>query len=401
MRPCRSVALIVLDSVGVGALPDADRFGVHPANPRGDAGSHTLDHALATCPVALPHLTALGLGMVPGVTSLATHDRPEGAYGRMRQRTHAKDTTSGHWELMGVIVEPPFRTFERFPEGVMQAFDAATGRPHLGNRPASGTAILDELGPEHQRSGQPIVYTSADSVFQVAAHVDVVPLDTLYGWCQAARTILEGEHRVARVIARPFDGEPGAYRRLHADRHDYATVPPTATVLDALRSASREVVGIGKIADIFAHQGIGESIPTEDDADGINRTIDALQRGVDGLIFTNLVGFDAIYGHRRDPVGYARALDAFDRRLPALRAALGPEDVLMLVSDHGNDPTWHGTDHTREHGLLLVTGAGVVPRPIPTRESFADVGATVAELLGVPWSGPGTPFARSLQRLPR
>jgi phosphopentomutase len=339
--------------------------------------------------------------MVPGVTSLATHDRPEGAFGRMRQQTRAKDTTSGHWELMGVIVDPPFRTFERFPEEVMGAFGTATGRPHLGNRPASGTAILDELGREHQRTGYPIVYTSADSVFQVAAHVDVVPLDTLYSWCQAARAILQGEQRVARVIARPFDGAPGAYRRLHAHRHDYATLPPTATVLDALLAAQREVVGIGKIADIFAHAGIGEAIPSEGDAAGVDRTIEMLQRGVDGLIFTNLVGFDAIYGHRRDPVGYARALDAFDRRLPALRAALGPEDVLMLVSDHGNDPTWHGSDHTREHGLLLVTGAGVVPRPIPTRESFADVGATVSDLLGVPWSGSGTSFARSLQRRPR
>jgi phosphopentomutase len=349
----------------------------------------------------LPHLTELGLGMVPGVTSLATHDRPTGAFGRMREQSRAKDTTSGHWELMGVILDPPFQTFERFPDALMAAFDRHTGRGHLGNRPASGTAILDELGPEHQRTGQPIVYTSADSVFQVAAHVDVVPLETLYDWCRAARALLTGEYQVARVIARPFDGERGNYRRRHADRHDYATLPPSDTVLDTLLAVGREVVGIGKIPDIFAQRGISRAVASEDDADGVERTIEALNSGVDGLIFTNLVGFDAIYGHRRDPVGYARALYAFDRRLPALRAALGPEDLLMLVSDHGNDPTWHGSDHTREHALLLVTGAGVVPRPIPTRDSFADVGATVAELLGVAWSGPGLSFARSLYRVPR
>lgn len=400
MRRCRTVALIVLDSVGVGALPDADQFSVSPLSPRGDAGSHTLDHALAACPVALPNLTALGLGMVPGVQSLATTDQPQGAYGRMRQQTRAKDTTSGHWELMGLVLDPPFRTFEHFPAAVMQAFDAHTGRPHLGNRAASGTAVLETLGPRHQASAEPIVYTSADSVFQVAAHVEVVPLETLYDWCRAARALLQGENLVARVIARPFDGQPGAYRRLHAARHDYATLPPTATVLDALQAAGQQVIGIGKIADIFAAQGVSETITSSDDAAGISHTIEALQRGVKGLIFTNLVGFDALYGHRRDPVGYARALDAFDRRLPELRAALGPDDVLMLVSDHGNDPSWTGTDHTREHALLLVTGAGVVARPIPTRGSFADVGASVAELLGVPWQGPGSSFARALFRTP-
>ena len=339
--------------------------------------------------------------MVPGVASLATHDQPIGAYGRMREISRAKDTTTGHWELMGIVLDPPFRTFQHFPDVVMQAFDAHTGRGHLANRPASGTAILDELGPEHQRTGKPIVYTSADSVFQVAAHVETVPLETLYGWCQAARSILTGEHRVARVIARPFEGEPGNYRRLHADRHDYAILPPSETVLDRLCAQGRRVVGIGKISDIFAQRGITDTVVTRDDADGVERTIAALQTSVDGLIFTNLVGFDALYGHRRDPVGYARALDAFDRRLPALRAALGPDDVLMLVSDHGNDPTWHGSDHTREHALLLVTGDGVVPRPIPTRDSFADVGATVAELLGAEWSGPGASFARALFRAPR
>jgi phosphopentomutase len=392
MHRRRTVALLVLDSVGVGALPDAEAFG--------DAGAHTLDHTLEAAPVDLPNLTALGLGMVPGVTALPTHDAPQGAFGRMRERSPGKDTTTGHWEFMGIELARPFRTFERFPDAVMAAFDAATGRPHLGNRPASGTTILDELGAEHLATGAPIVYTSADSVFQVATHVDVVPLETLYAWCLEARGILVGEHAVARVIARPFEGAPGAWRRRNADRKDYAEAPPEPTVLDALVAAGREVVGIGKIPDIYAHRGITRGVHTNDDDDGVTQTIAALRSGVDGLVFTNLVGFDALYGHRRDPRGYAAALAAFDARLPELRAALGPEDVLILVSDHGNDPTWPGTDHTREHGLLLATGPGVVPRPIPTRDGFADVGATVAELLHVPWTGAGTSFAKALYTRP-
>jgi len=405
MQRRRTVALVVLDSVGLGALPDAAEFGVAPEAPDGDAGAHTLDHALAAADdagaaVDLPNLTRLGLGMVAGVTSLPTHDAPQGAFGRMRERSKAKDTTTGHWEFVGVELERPFRTYERFPDEVMAAFDAATGRAHLGNRPASGTVVLDELGEEHLATGAPIVYTSADSVFQVATHTDVVPLETLYGWCRAAREILTGDHLVARVIARPFDGVPGAWRRLHEHRHDYAIEPPVPTVLDALKDAGREVVGIGKIPDIYARRGISRAVPARDDMDGVDRTLEALRTGVDGLAFANLVGFDAIYGHRRDAPGYARALADFDARLPELLAALGPEDLLMLVSDHGNDPTWHGTDHTREHGLLLVAGPGVVPRPIPTRDSFADVGATVAELLAVPWRGAGTSFARLLFQQP-
>ncbi len=388
MQRRRTVAVVVLDSLGVGALPDAADFG--------DEGAHTLDHLLEASPVDLPNLGALGLGLVPGVTAVPTVDEPEGAYGRMRERSPGKDTTTGHWEFMGLELSQPFGTFERFPDDLMAAFDAATGLPHLGNRAASGTVILDELGEEHLRTGAPIVYTSADSVFQVAAHVGVVPLDTLYGWCEAARSLLVGEHAVARVIARPFDGRPGAWRRLNEHRKDYAEAPPEPTVLDALLSAGREVVGIGKIGDIFAHRGLSRSVHTRDDMHGVDETITALKGGVDGLVFTNLVGFDALYGHRRDPVGYANALAEFDARLPELRAALGERDLLFLVSDHGNDPTWPGSDHTREHGLLLAIGPDVVPRPIPTRDSFADLGATVAELLEVAWTGRGRSFARSL-----
>ncbi len=387
------MTIVVLDSVGVGELPDAEAFG--------DAGAHTLNHTLQAHPVDLPNLAALGLGLVATVTEVPTVDAPEGAYGRMREASAGKDTIAGHWELMGLVTSTPFQVVERFPEHVMRAFDAATGRPHLGNVVASGTEVIERYGDEHLATGAPIVYTSADSVFQVAAHVDVVPLETLYAWSAAARDILQGPHLMARVIARPFTGEPGAFRRLGEHRKDYAVTPPEPTVLDALKTAGREVVAIGKIDDIFSSHGVTRKVGTKDDMDGVDRTIEAMRQRPNGLIFTNLVGFDALYGHRRDPIGYANALAEFDARLPELRAALAPGDVLMLVSDHGNDPTFPGTDHTREHALLLVTGDRVVPRAIPTRASFADLGATVADLLGAPWDGAGASFARELVTPPR
>ena len=389
----RTVTVVVLDSVGVGELPDAAAFG--------DTGSHTLNHALAAHPVDLPHLAALGLGSVPTVTEVPTVEQPEGAFGRLRQRSAGKDTIAGHWELMGLVTSTPFLMVKRFPDDLMAAFDAATGRPHLGNVVASGTEVIDRYGAEHLASGAPIVYTSADSVFQIAAHVDKVPLETLFEWSAAARELLTGEHLIARVIARPFTGEPGAFVRLGEHRKDLAVPPTGPTVLDALHGAGREVVAVGKISDIFSGRGVTRKVPTKDDMDGVDLTIAAMRASPHGLIFTNLVVFDALYGHRRDPVGYANLLAAFDARLPELRAALGDDGVLMLVSDHGTDPTHPGTDHTREHALLLVTGAGVVPRPIPTRDSFADLGATVAELLGVAWDGDGTSFARELVAPPR
>ncbi|MDZ7800442.1 MAG: phosphopentomutase [Trueperaceae bacterium] len=383
-----TLTVIVLDSVGVGALPDADVFN--------DAGAHTLDHTLARTGVTLPNLAALGLGCVPGVHSVPAVARPGGAYGRMRERSPGKDTTTGHWEFMGVVLDQPFRTFQRFPDAVMEAFDAATGRPHLGNRPASGTEIIEELGPEHARTGAPIVYTSADSVFQVAAHVDVVPLDTLYAWCEAARELLRGPNAVARVIARPFRGEPGAYERLNGARHDYSLTPPR-TVLNALAGAGREVVAIGKIADIFAGSGITRTVSTPDNDAGVDATLEAMRARPDGLVFTNLVDFDARYGHRRDPDGYAAALAAFDARLPELLAARAAGDALILTSDHGNDPTWAGTDHTREYGLLLADADGAAGRDLGTRASFADLGATIAEACAVRWDGPGASFAAALR----
>jgi phosphopentomutase len=298
---------------------------------------------------------------------------------------------------MGIVLDHPFRTFERFPDAVMNAFDAVTGRGHLGNRPASGTAIIEELGPRHLASGEPIVYTSADSVFQIATHVDVVPLPTLYAWCEAARAILTGDNAVARVIARPFAGSPGAFRRLGEARHDYSLVPPERTVLDALVEDGRDVVGIGKIPDIYSHRGFTEEVHTRSNLDGVDRTLAAMRGRPDGLVFTNLVEFDSLYGHRRDPKGYAAALRDVDERLPELLAAVAPGDVLLFVSDHGNDPTWPGTDHTREHGLLLAYAPGRDGGDLGTRASFADVGATVAELLAVPWDGRGTSFAAALR----
>ena len=383
------VTLVVLDSVGVGALPDADAFG--------DAGAHTLDHTLARTGVALPHLAALGLGRVAGVTSLPAVEAPEGAYGRLAEHSPGKDTTTGHWEFMGVMLDAPFRTFERFPPALMDALDAATGRGHLGNEVASGTEILERLGPAHLASGDPIVYTSADSVLQIAAHVDVVPLETLYAWCDAARDLTVGPHAVARVIARPFRGEPGAFERLHDKRRDLSVAPPP-TVLDALQDAGRRVLAIGKIDDIYAGRGVSEARKTGSNDEGIAATLEAMRTGAADLTFTNLVDFDAVYGHRRNVAGYAEALARFDAALPELRAARGPDDVLMLVSDHGNDPTHVGTDHTREYGLLVAVGPGGAGVDLGTRASFADVGATVADLLGVAWSGPGASFASALRR---
>lgn len=381
------LTLIVLDSVGVGELPDAAAFG--------DAGAHTLNHTLAAAPVHLPNLARLGLSRLPTVqTSPQTLPAGEvrGAHGRMREVSPGKDTSTGHWEFMGVQLQHAFQVFpEGFPPAVMDRFDAATGRGHLCNRPYSGTDVIRDYGEEHLRTGFPIVYTSADSVFQIAAHEDVVPLETLYAWCEAAREILQGEYAVARVIARPFRGEH-PFERANEHRKDYSLVPPR-TVLDALKDAGREVVGIGKIPDIYAHQGFTEEIHTDNNADGIAKTRARMREGGNGLIFTNLVDFDAKFGHRRDPAGYSAALAEFDAALPELLAAVPEDGALLLVSDHGNDPTWPGTDHTREYGLLLGWRPGLTGAvDLGERATFADVGATAADALGATWDGPGESF---------
>ena len=382
-----TVTIIVLDSVGVGALPDAESFG--------DAGAHTLDHTLEATGVKLPNFQKLGLGNISSVSSIPSADTPSGAYGRLNEVSPGKDTTTGHWEFMGVQLEEPFNTFEHFPQEVMDAFSEVTGTGHLGNRPASGTQIIEDLGAEHLGTGQPIVYTSADSVFQVATHVDAVPLETLYEWCEGAREILQGKYAVARVIARPFKGEPGDFGRIGEARKDFSLTPPHPTVLNALRDAGKEVVGIGKIPDIYNHSGFTEEVHTDSNLDGVEKTLAAMRGRPDGLIFCNLVEFDSLYGHRRDPQGYAEALKGVDARLPDLLDAVGEGDVLFFVSDHGNDPTWRGTDHTREYGLLLAYGGQTAD--LGTRGSFADLGASVADLLGATWEGAGESFAAQLQ----
>jgi phosphopentomutase len=394
--------IIVLDSVGVGALPDAASFGAPP----GDGGSHTLNHTLAATGVQLPNLARLGLGQIPTVEGVPAVAEVHGAYGRMREVSPGKDTSTGHWEFMGVQLAQPFQVFpDGFPPAVMQAFTAATGTGYLCNKPYSGTDVIRDFGPQHLQSGAPIVYTSADSVFQIAAHIDVVPIETLYAWCRAAREILQGEFAVARVIARPFRGAAPDFERAGELRHDYS-LPPPPTVLDALRDAEQDVIGVGKIPDIYDHRGFTEEIHTDDNPDGLTKTLARMGQDFSGLLFCNLVDFDARYGHRRDPAGYGAALKAFDDALPALLAQVPTQEAgggcLLIISDHGNDPTWHGTDHTREYGLLLGyrPGLGSVNLGavnLGERATFADVGATVAQALGAGWSGPGQSFWDQLQ----
>ena len=377
------ITVIVLDSVGAGELPDAQDFG--------DVGAHTLNHTLQESGVRLPNLTALGLGQVPSVELAEKAATPSGSAGRLREISPGKDTSTGHWEFMGVPLSEPFQVFPSgFPQEVMQRFTAATGTGYLCNLPYSGTQVIKDYGPQHLATGDPIVYTSADSVFQIAAHLDKVPVKTLYQWCRAARDILQGPFAVARVIARPFRGE-FPFERAGELRRDFSLAPPR-TVLDALKDAGKAVIGIGKIPDIFAHQGFTEEIHSDDNADGINKTRARMAQPYDGLVFTNLVDFDSKYGHRRDPQGYAGALRAFDDALPSLLAEVPDDGLLLLISDHGNDPTWPGTDHTREYGLLLAYRPGQAGVLLGERSSFADVGATVAQALGVAWDGPGESF---------
>lgn len=392
----RRAFVIVLDSLGVGSLPDAHAFG--------DAGAHTLDHTLGAVGgggIALPRLEAWGLGCVEGVASLGQPGRPQASFGRLAEVSAGKDTSSGHWEMMGAPVSDAFTTFpDGFPDDLIAAFCEVAGVDGvLGNEPASGTEIIERLGAEHAAAGLPIVYTSADSVFQIAAHTDVVPLDTLYGWCRAARALLD-ERRVARVIARPFVGEPGAYVRTY-DRRDFSMEPPAATVLDALVAGGVDVVGVGKIGDIYAGRGVPRCIHTEGNRDGMAAVRGLAEEVDDGLVFANLVDFDMLWGHRRDPAGYAGGLSDFDDDLAALEAGgLREGDLVILTGDHGNDPTWRGTDHTREYVPVLAHIAGQDEgRDLGTRPTFADLGATVFEALGGGmWDGPGSSFLEELTK---
>lgn len=387
MQPFRRVFVIVLDSLGVGELPDAARFG--------DSGAHTLDHLVtAAGGLDAPRLLELGLGCVPGVSSLPCPVQPRGAYGRMREHSPGKDTSTGHWELMGCPLERAFPVFSPgFPPEIIEAFIRQSGVPGiLGNCAASGTEIIERLGVEHIKSGKPIVYTSADSVFQIAAHEQHFGLERLYRCCEIARGILD-PHGVGRVIARPFVGEPGQFRRTY-NRRDYSMPPPRDTSLVRLKQAGVSVVGVGKIEDIFAGVGLSESIHTEGNEDGMRAVIALTQRLDRGLVFVNLVDFDMLYGHRRDARGYRKALEVFDSQLRELESRLGPDDLVLLTADHGNDPTKHETtDHTREHVPVIAAGARVRPGTrLGTRESFADLGATVEEALGLVPQGPGRSF---------
>ncbi|MDQ3956807.1 MAG: phosphopentomutase [Actinomycetota bacterium] len=380
---------MVLDSVGIGGAPDAEAFG--------DAGSATLLHvADAVGGLSLPNLAALGLGNIVDVSGVPPADRPNAAFGSMAERSPGKDTTSGHWEIAGIVLERPFPTYpDGFPSGVIEAFERAVGVPTLGNVAASGTEIIERLGAEHIATGHPIVYTSADSVFQIAAHVDVVPLRTLYEMCRVARELLRGEHEVGRVIARPFEGGPGAFRRT-PDRHDFSVTPPHPTLLDCISEAGLEVRGVGKISDIFARRGLTSSRPTRSNDEGITAVAEEMAEIGRGLVFANLVDFDSSFGHRNDPRGYAGALEEFDRRLPELTAALAEDCVLIITADHGNDPTTESTDHSRERVPILVAGGRVIPAALGQRDSFADCGATISDLLGVPRPPAGESFASQL-----
>lgn len=388
----RRIAVIVLDSVGIGELPDAARYG--------DAGSHTLGHILSSVPgLALPNLRQWGLGNIAPLGEWKEEPVPLARYGKMAEVSAGKDTMTGHWELMGLKLTTPFRTFPNgFPDELLKAFETETGRSSIGNKPASGTAILDELGEEQMRSGSWIVYTSADSVFQIAAHEEVIPLEELYDACRVARRLtLKDEFSVGRVIARPYIGKPGAFVRT-PNRHDYALKPPQPTVLTALKQSGREVVAVGKINDIFSGEGITRAIPTKSNEHGVEVTLEQLGRPFEGLLFTNLVDFDSLYGHRRDPAGYAAALEAFDRALPRLAERLGPDDLLIVTADHGNDPTHSGTDHTREYvPLLAYSPAMACGASIGVRPTFADLAATIADNFGVKGTGNGTSFLSLIQ----
>jgi len=367
--------VLVCDSWGVGDAPDADGYG--------DAGSDTLAHlAEAVGGLDAPALEGLGLGLLTGIDGIVPRAEPGTAHGRATEVSAGKDTITGHWEMMGILLDTPFPLYpDGFPPEIIEPFSAAIGHGVLGNTPASGTEIIAELGEAHIATGDPIVYTSGDSVFQVATHVDVVPLEQLYAWCEIARGLLVGPHLVGRVIARPFDGKPGAFVR-RPERRDYSVAPPGPTVLDHLVDAGRSVLGIGKIQDIFDHRGLTEAVYSSSNEDGVDRTVAALRDARHDLVFTNLVDFDSKYGHRNDPTGYAAAIEALDRRLPEVREALG-DGLLLLTGDHGCDPTTPPTDHSRERTPLLVAGCPAGPYDLGTRTTFADLGATVLDVLGV------------------
>ena len=385
MRKINRVIWIVLDSVGVGELPDAARFG--------DEGSNTLcNTAKAVGSLHIPNLIKLGLGNIDGVQGIGKCDEPEGCYGRLAEISNGKDTTIGHWEMTGIYTPKPFPVYpDGFPDEIINEFILRTGVPGvLANIPASGTEIIAELGDEHVRTGKPIIYTSADSVFQVAAHEEVIPVDRLYEMCETARELLTGKNAVARVIARPFTGESGAYMRT-ANRRDFSLKPSSENILCYVKEAGMDVVGVGKIEDIFAGVGITEAVHTKNNQHGIDVTLEYMKKPVKGIIYTNLVEFDSMWGHRNDFKGYAKGLEEFDARLPEIMSSLNEDDCLIITADHGCDPTTPSTDHSREYVPLIMYGRhlrrGV---NLGTGKTFADIAATIADMLEVKQVSVGT-----------
>ena len=385
----KRVFLIVLDSCGIGAMPDSASFG--------DVGVNTLAACASSSKLHIPNMIAAGLGNIDGVECLPKTDAPKGAYARLTEASMGKDTTIGHWEIAGIVSPEPLPTYpEGFPDELLDPFKEATGRGVLANAPWSGTAVIEEYGDQHVATGDLIVYTSADSVFQIAAHEEVVPPEQLYEYCRIARKLLKGKHGVGRVIARPFVGTSGAYKRT-SNRHDFSLEPPAQTLLDAVKAAGLDSIGVGKIHDIFAGIGLTEHVYNKSNADGMNHAANFAAKDFHGLCFVNLVDFDMLYGHRRDIDGYANALSEFDAWLGGFMDNLGDEDVVMITADHGCDPAYTATtDHTREYVPLLILGKKIKPVDLGTRASFADIAATVAELLQVEYENPGKSFAKEI-----
>ncbi|MBQ4327754.1 MAG: phosphopentomutase [Clostridia bacterium] len=380
----KRVFLIVLDSFGIGEAPDAAAFG--------DKGANTLKSISRSEHFSVPNMRRLGLFNIDGLESMGAGPCPLAAHGKMQEKSMGKDTTIGHWEIAGIVSPDPLPTYPNgFPAEILDKFTKATGRRVLCNKPYSGTDVIRDYGEEHLKTGDLIVYTSADSVFQIAAHEDLVPVEQLYEYCRAARKILCGKHGVGRVIARPFIGQIGSFTRT-ANRRDFSIEPTDKTLLDAVKSAGKDVIAVGKITDIFAGKGVTETIITHGNTEGMQISLDMAERDFDGLCFINLVDFDMVYGHRNDIDGYAKAISEFDRWLPTFLGKMGEDDALIITADHGCDPGDVSTDHTREYTPLLLFGKGIKPQNLGTRSSFADIAATVADMLGVDFIGDGKSF---------
>ncbi len=392
MQNFKRVFLIVMDSVGIGEAPDAQEFN--------DKGADTLGHiAEHMGGLKMPNMAKLGLSNIREIKGIEKNASPRAHYTKMQEASNGKDTMTGHWEIMGLNIQQPFRTFpDGFPPELIADLEEKTGRKVIGNKPASGTAILDELGSEHMSTGALIVYTSADSVLQIAAHEEIIPIEEQYEICKIARELtLDEKYMVGRVIARPFVGEPGAFQRT-SNRHDYALKPFGRTVMNELKDANHDVIALGKISDIYDGEGVTEAIRTTDNEDGMTKLVDSMAKDFNGISFLNLVDFDAKYGHRRDPEGYGKALEAYDARLPEVLNQLKEDDLLIITADHGNDPIHHGTDHTREFVPLLIHHKNIDEgERLPIRETFADIGATIADNFNITMPKHGTSFLDNIK----